>query len=186
MLSALEVMLESTRFTDIRVEHLAREAEMSRATFYVYFEDKGTFLSEVAESAIGTVVEAGRYWWSLGPDLTKGDLREALERIADAYRSQHRTMAAVIEAASYDSLIGERFADLMKEASDGLAAYIRTGQREGFIHADIDPDASAVWLAYMAERGFAKLVTPADAAATESLMATLTDLVWNALHAGLR
>jgi hypothetical protein len=51
---------------------------------------------------------------------------------------------------------------------------------------DLDPQRTAAWLTWMAERGLYQLVAPAGPAAAERLLDALTDITWNTLYAGAR
>ena len=70
-------MAEDESYTALSVERLVREAGISRATFYVYFEDKGDLLRALAEDFIERILGRGVDWWQLPPDATKADLRAA-------------------------------------------------------------------------------------------------------------
>ncbi|WP_320671865.1 TetR/AcrR family transcriptional regulator [Patulibacter defluvii] len=186
LLRAVEHCLERETYTDVSVERLVREAGIARSTFYVYFEDKGDLLRALAEDVIAEIIESAGYWWSLPPEATREDLREAMERIADTYRTHRVVMTAVVEATSYDERIREQFAVLLERTIAEVAAHVVDGQRRGFAHADVDPEQTALWLTWMTERGLFQLVTPAGADETERLMRALTDIVWNTLYARTR
>ncbi|WP_040599936.1 TetR/AcrR family transcriptional regulator [Patulibacter medicamentivorans] len=186
LLQAVEQCLESETYTDVSIERLVRQAGIARSTFYVYFEDKGDLLRALAEDVIVAIIESAGYWWALPPDATKDDLREAMERIADTYRTHRVVMSAVVEATAYDERIAEQFAVLLERTISEVAAHIADGQRRGFAHDDIDAQQTALWITWMTERGLFQLITPAGAVETERLMQALTDIVWSTLYARTR
>jgi len=186
LLGAVERCLESTTFTELSVERLVREAGIARSTFYVYFEDKGDLLAALVEDVIDALIEAAGHWWRLAPDAEKADLREAMEQIADTYRTHRVVMAAAVEASAYDERIAEQVASLVDRAVAAVAVHIRDGQGAGSVDRSLDPRQTAVWLTWMTERGLFQLVSPADAEQTDRLLQAMTDIVWNVLYAPTR
>jgi TetR/AcrR family transcriptional regulator, ethionamide resistance regulator len=181
-----ELMADGESYTELSVERIVRAAGISRATFYVYFEDKGDLLRALADDFVERMLEAASEWWSLPPDATRADLRTALNAIFDAYRPHKVIAAAVVEVSSYDANLRALFGDLLERVIGAVAAHVETGQEHGFVEPELDPQRTAAWLTWMAERGLYQLVAPAGPAATERLLDALTDIVWNTLYRGTR
>src|ERR1700761_2003644 len=76
--AAEKLMAGGESYTELSVERIVREAGISRATFYVYFEDKGDLLRALAEDFIERMIGAAAAWWSLRSDATRMDLRAAM------------------------------------------------------------------------------------------------------------
>jgi AcrR family transcriptional regulator len=184
--AAEELMASGESYTELSVERIVREAGISRATFYVYFEDKGDLLRALAEDFIDRILEAASTWWELPADATKADLRGAMQAIFDAYIPHKVVMAAVVEVASYDAALRELFGELLQRTIAGVASHIEVGQREGYVERGLDPELTAAWLTWMAERGLYQLVAPASGAAIERLLDGITDITWNTLYASTR
>jgi AcrR family transcriptional regulator len=184
--AAEKLMADGESYTELSVERIVREAGISRATFYVYFEDKGDLLRALAEEFIERILEAAAAWWSLPKDATRTDLRGAMRAIIDAYQPHKVVMAAVVEVASYDAGLRELFGELLNRTIGAVAQHIATGQAEGYVEADLDPQRTAAWLTWMAERGLYQLVAPASAATIEKLLDAMTDITWNTLYASTR
>jgi TetR/AcrR family transcriptional regulator, ethionamide resistance regulator len=184
--AAEELMAQDESYTELSVERIVRKAGISRATFYVYFEDKGDLLRALAEDFIERLLVAAAVWWELPADATKADLRTAMRAIFDAYLPHKVVMAAVVEVASYDAGLRELFGDLLNRTIAAVANHIATGQRDGYVERGLDPERTAAWLTWMAERGLYQLVASANAASTERLLDALTDITWNTLYAGTR
>jgi TetR/AcrR family transcriptional regulator, ethionamide resistance regulator len=184
--AAEQLMADGESYTELSVERIVREAGISRATFYVYFEDKGDLLRALAVEFIERMIGAAAAWWSLRSDATRTDLRAAMRAIIDAYQPHKVVMAAVVEVASYDAGLRELFGDLLNQTIGGVAQHIATGQVEGYIEAGLDPERTAAWLTWMAERGLYQLVAPATPATIEKLLDAMTDITWNTLYASTR
>jgi AcrR family transcriptional regulator len=183
--AAVEAMMAGGEsYTELSVERIVTEGGISRATFYVYFEDKSDLLRALAEGFIERILEAASVWWNLPPSATKADLREALGGILEAYVPHKLVMAAVVEVASYDTRLQELFGGLIERTSAEVCKHIKRGQRGGYIATDLDARRTAAWLTWMAERGLYQLVAPASGAAHERLLDALCDITWNTLYAG--
>ena len=73
LLAAVENLLESGEsFTEISVERLVKEADISRSTFYVHYNDKGHLLERLTEDVIADFLEAASGWWDLPRRLPGG------------------------------------------------------------------------------------------------------------------
>jgi AcrR family transcriptional regulator len=184
--AAEELMASGESYTELSVERIVREAGISRATFYVYFEDKGDLLRALAEDFIDRILEAASTWWELPADATKADLRDAMRAIFEAYVPHKVVMAAVVEVASYDTALRELFGELLQRTIAGVASHIELGQSEGYVERGLDPERTAAWLTWMAERGLYQLVAPASGAAVDRLLDAITDITWNTLYASVR
>ncbi len=178
-----QLIAEGETYTELSVERLVREADVSRSTFYVYFEDKGELLRAWFAEIIDQVSAAAEEWWALGADATRDDLREALEHVVLAYRPHATLMAAVYDAASYDAAVREEVEVMMGRNIAGLRKHIKTGQKAGYVSPDLLPEETAAWLTWMAERGFHQLVPQAAEEDLGPLIDAYTDVVWNSLYA---
>jgi AcrR family transcriptional regulator len=181
-----QLMGEGESYTALSVERIVREAGISRATFYVYFEDKSDLLRALAEDFIERLLGAAATWWTLPADATKPQLREAMRAIFEAYLPHKVVMAAVVEVASYDTRVSDVFGALLERTISEVAGHIATGQANGYVTPGIDPQRTAAWLTWMAERGLYQLVAPATPEGIERLLDGITDITWNTLYAGTR
>jgi AcrR family transcriptional regulator len=185
LLRAVDRLLDNGEsYTELSVERLVAEAGLSRSTFYVYFEDKGDLLRALAEDVIVEIGGAGRRWWDLPPDATKDDVRNALREVFSTYRAHRAVLGAVVDTAAYDSGVRHQFGALVRGSITELAGHIRTGQQQGYVKGGLDPDRTAAWLTWMAERGLNQLVADASEKESELLVTALTDIVWNTLYEG--
>jgi hypothetical protein len=90
----------------------------------------------------------------------------------------------VVEVASYDAGLRTLFGSLLERTIGEVANHIAAGQTQGFVAPGIDPQRTAAWLTWMAERGLYQLVAPANEQTSERLLTALTDITWNTLYAG--
>lgn len=173
-------------FADIKVGEIVAEARLSRTTFYVYFEDKADLLRAWYDDVSGTIMDAAKAWWALGPTADRDDLREALSGIVAAYRPHPELMAATHEAIGYDRGVRQSVNAAMEAYIAGLAAHIEKGQVAGFVDPDLPPHDTAYWLQWMAERGLHRMVRNESSTRTDALLDAYTRIVWNTLYAPAR
>jgi len=185
LLEVVEELLESGEsYTDISVERLITAAQISRSTFYVYFEDKGVLLLALAEDVVAKLVETANTWWDLPPDATQADVEKALREIMDVYRAHSSMWGALVDASAYDPNVRESFHGVVELASSQLAKHIRDGQKGGYVRAGLDPKRTAEWLTWMTERGHHQLAAPASGAEVAKLAKAQTAIVWHTLYEG--
>ena len=185
LLAAIEEALEEGRtYNDLTIAWLVAEAKISRATFYTYYEDKGDLLGALSEHVVTDMIDAGQLWWSLPPQASKADLREAILRLCESYRRYRALWGAVVESAAYDPRVREQYEQTIAKAIDALAEYIRAGQEAGSITSELDPADTAAWITWMGERGLHQLVSPATDEDASRQAGALTDVVWKLLYDG--
>lgn len=182
LLPAVERLLEDESYPALTVEQMAAEADISRSTFYNYFEDKGDLLRALTGDVMGTIVDASRMWWMLPPAADKEELRGALRHLLEVYAPHAVLMRAVAESISHDSRVAMEFLEFMVGGAAGIAAYIRAGQAAGVFRADLDPAAAAAWLTWGFERGLSQLGAPHAEQDPERVLTAMTDLLWKALR----
>src|ERR1044071_1389315 len=87
LLSATErLMRDGTSFTELSVDRLATEAGISRASFYIYFEDKGYLLRRLASQVLGDLTASGERWWDVAWRHNPDDARAAMAGIIATFR----------------------------------------------------------------------------------------------------
>src|ERR1700744_6699622 len=72
------LMRGGASFTELSVDRLSTEAGMSRANFYIYFEDKGDLLRRLAGQVFGDLAEGAERWWSVAWRHNPEDVRAAM------------------------------------------------------------------------------------------------------------
>jgi AcrR family transcriptional regulator len=182
---AVEPWLEAGEsYADISVERLITTVDISRSTFYVYFDDKGDLLGAMAEDVTRDLAEAGSAWFDLATDATKRDLRDALGQLFATYRRHQTLLGAITESAAFDARVRERHLALIDRAVQGLESHIKEHQAAGAAAPDLDARRTAQWLTWMYERALYQLVGQATKPEARKLLDAATDLVWRALYAG--
>jgi TetR/AcrR family transcriptional regulator, ethionamide resistance regulator len=182
LLPAVGRLLEHSTYAELSIEKMAREAAISRSTFYNYFADKGDLLRALTAEVMGTLVDAARLWWTLPPDAPKEDLRGALAHLFAIYSPHAALMRAVADSTSHDAAVREEFLNYMHGGREGVLKWIRRGQRATAFRADLDATQVAALLDWMFERGLSQLAGTDDEHNPIRVVAAVTDIVWKAVH----
>jgi AcrR family transcriptional regulator len=182
LLPAVERLLEHATYPELSVDEMVAEADISRSTFYNYFEDKGDLLRALTGDVMGTITDATRVWWMLSPGASKQDLRAAVGHLFEVYSPHATLMRAVSESISHDPRVREEFTEYMRRGAEGIADYIRAGQEAGVLRPDVDAVWAAEWLVWMFERGLSQLSRPSADYEPERVVRAVVDILWKALH----
>lgn len=187
VLDIVETQLrQGVTFADVNVADVAAEAGISRSTFYAYFVDKTNLLRIwYAEFTHGNL-EAARTWWSLDGTATRTDLHDALKAIFGAYRPHPELVTATHEAMSSDHGVREAVETSMRQYIEGLRVHIEIGQREGFVDPGLQPEDTAYWLIWMAERGMQMMTRRSPGGSPAQQIEAFASIVWNTLYAPTR
>jgi TetR/AcrR family transcriptional regulator, ethionamide resistance regulator len=182
LLPAVERLLEHETYPELTVDQMATEADISRSTFYNYFEDKGDLLRVLAADVMGAIVDASRVWWMLSPAASKRDLRTAMRHLFEVYNPHAALMLAVADSISHDSRVRDEFLAYMERGRDEIANYIRVGQAAGGLRSDLNAAATASWLTWMLERGLSQLSRTPKEHEPDRVVDAVVDIIWKALR----
>ncbi len=183
LLDATErLMRDGASFTELSVDRLSTEAGISRASFYIYFEDKGHLLRRLAGQVFGDLATRAERWlgvaWRHNPD----DVRAAMAGIIESYRRHQSVLVALNEMAGYDPPTAETYRELLNAISQRMIRVIEDGQADGSIRPELPAATTASALTWMVERACQQNlpVKPRDYDA--ELAATLAEIVWGAMY----
>ena len=68
-------MRDGASFTELSVDRLSTEAGISRASFYIYFEDKGHLLRRLAGQVFADLADSAERWWGVAWRHDPDDVR---------------------------------------------------------------------------------------------------------------
>lgn len=183
LIDEVEAMLEEgTSFGAIKVDQLAARAGISRAGFYIHFQDKVELLESWLTETRKVLLDASDTWYRASPSLSRAELREAIGTIVRAYRERMTLMAAMHETALYDATLREDFAAAFEKHVSALAAHIKAGQKSGDIPKALHARETAEWLVCLLERP--PMWIPRSASKREVALHAdaATDIIWNTLY----
>jgi TetR/AcrR family transcriptional regulator, ethionamide resistance regulator len=183
LLEATErLMGDGTSFTELSVDRLSTEAGISRASFYIYFEDKGHLLRRLAGEVFAELATGGERWWSLAGRHNPDDLRAALAGIIASFRRHQPVLVALNEMAGYDPPTAQTYRDLLTGISGRMAQVIEAGQADGSIRPELPAAITASALVWMVERTCQQNLPSHPPDYDTELVNTLTEIAWGALY----
>lgn len=101
--ATVSLLEEGTPFAELGIEQIARAAGFSRPTFYAYFVDKRALVLQMGLTFQDDLAVAADPWLQSEHD----DLRPTLVAVLEVFRAHRATVAAVVEAATYDAEVAE-------------------------------------------------------------------------------
>jgi AcrR family transcriptional regulator len=178
LLEAVEQLHEQgLRYGEVSLEQILSEAQLTRSTFYAYFDDKDALLRELASVVLDELLVP---WQQLPPVPTRAEFRRGIDAIVRAYVPHRAVMVAIAELSPTGQAAAE-FSALMDQSTQAVAAYIVAGQSAGRVDGTLHPPTVAALLMWMTERGLAKLVAPARPDELGGLVDALTEIFWRTL-----
>jgi AcrR family transcriptional regulator len=183
LLDATErLMRDGASFTELSVDRLSTEAGISRASFYIYFEDKGHLLRRLAGQVLGDLAAGAQRWWSVAWRPNPDDVRAAMAGIIENYRRHQPVLVALNEMAAYDPLTAQTYRELLSAISQRLTRVIEDGQADGSIRRELPAATTASALTWMVERACQQNLPANPRDYDAELAATLAEIVWGALY----
>ena len=165
------------------VERLAKAAGISRATFYIYFSDKGDLLAARFEQVVRRADRGGERLVAAGCRcLGRRPAGRDRRAIVAVYRPHATLIAAAYDEAAYNPAVRELVTRFIESGITGLREHIERGQREGFVDPALLAPETAAWLGWMIERGLRDIVGPAPESEVEALVSAHADVVWHTLY----
>jgi AcrR family transcriptional regulator len=173
---------EGFPLAEVTVERMAARAGISRAKFYVYFQDRSDVLRTWFQTITAELRSTTAAWWAIDGTSSFEDVRSALGAMVNAYHPHVTLINAVIDTGLYDAEIRAEHTAFRRQHIDDLAAHIRTGQGAGFIAPELPAAETAWWLALMAERMHRDIPKDASRKEIERYLDAWAEIVWRTLY----
>jgi TetR/AcrR family transcriptional regulator, ethionamide resistance regulator len=183
LLDATErLMRDGASFTELSVDRLSGAAGISRASFYIYFEDKGHLLRRLASRVFDDLATDAERWWGVAGRHDPDDVRESMSNIIASYRRHQPVLVALNEMAAYDPLTAATYRDLLNGISQQFTRVIEDGQADGSIRHELPAATTASALTWMVERTCQQNLPAKPPDYDIELADTLAEIVWGALY----
>ncbi len=151
ILTATSGLLVERRFGDLSVAEIVLAAEVSRGTFYFYFDSKQDVLAVLVRRAVEQGLEAAEPWLA-GPADRIAALRHGIGVGADLWARNAPVLRAIVESWQTDPRLKDLWMQQMQSFTEATAAQIDR-DREAMAHlAGRDSGAVASALTWLGER----------------------------------
>jgi AcrR family transcriptional regulator len=142
-------VFEEDGFDGASISRIVEGANVSRGTFYLYFESKEDIFRTLAEETLTQVVELQRPPDNKDPVAT---IRTSIAGFIAYYREHARLMAVLEQVATHDPSFRTLRRDMRRGVAEGAVRFIASLQRHGTIPATVDPRYAATALTGMVDR----------------------------------
>lgn len=183
LLDATErLMRDGASFTELSVDRLSTEACISRASFYIYFEDKGHLLRRLAGQVFADFADSADRWWGVAWRHNPDDVPAAMASIIESYRRHQSVLIALNEMATYDPPTAQTYRELLTAISQRMTRVIEDGQADGSIRRELHAATTASALTWMVERACQQNLPVKPASYDAELAATFAEIIWGTLY----
>jgi AcrR family transcriptional regulator len=169
------------RYAEVSVEKLSATADLTRTTFYAYFEDKVDLLVAWLEDVRAAAGSAPTEWAVRDRAPTRAELGQDVAHALARYRPHTAVLAAARDTALFDSRADAAYRTFVRRSIDDLSEHIERGRRGGWIQPDLPPTEIATWLVSMVHRTLSA-TPPLDDDAYMDRLDDYTDIFWNTLY----
>lgn len=176
------LMSDGASFTELSVDRLATEAGISRASFYIYFEDKGHLLRRLTDQVFADLANSAQQWWSVASRHDPADVRTAVTGVVAGYRQHQSLLVALSEMAGYDPQVSQLYRELLTAIAGQVTRVIEDGQATGAIRPDLPAEATASSLTWMVERSCQQNLPGRPLSYDDQLIEALTQILWSSLY----
>jgi len=179
---ALEsLLLEGASFTALSVDQLTTRAGLARSTFYLHYKDKGEYVQDLLASMMQETLEAAAPWLNHAAQACKDDVHAAVGNLVRHYHKRRMVFSAVVETATYDPLVNERFQAVIQALIQRVSASLNDSLVQSGKPAA--PAQLAHALVWMLERCCYQLPSKASKARIDSAIEAVTHVIWTSIEA---
>jgi AcrR family transcriptional regulator len=159
------------------VNQIVTEAGVSRATFYVCFEDKHSVIGQLAQASLSWR-EAVHAEVLGDPGLTHDDLNALMRAIVEHWQTHRPVLSAIIELAEHDSTTRKLWREAVNEIAEQAAGQFRVRWADSPDQPS-DADTMAAVFTWALERCCHQLVT--DDASADAIALAIAEILWRTL-----
>jgi AcrR family transcriptional regulator len=161
ILTATASLLATTQFGDLSVQDILSAAEISRGSFYFYFDSKHDVLAELVRRAV-TGGHGAAEPWLADPSDKAAALRAAISAGARLWQANAPILRAIVENWRTDPRLTTLWLEQMQSFTDATVAQIRADSAATARLSNLDIVTVASTLTWLGERVYylAALGTP--------------------------
>lgn len=149
LLRVAREVFEHDGFDGASISRIVESANVSRGTFYLYFESKEDIFRTLADDLLAHIVEFQEPLDRLEPQET---IRRSIGAYVSYYRENARIMAVLEQVATHDDEFRVLRRDMRRGVAERAVRFIASLQRHGVVPATVDPRYAATALTGMVDR----------------------------------
>lgn len=169
--AAFEVFSERG-YHDAGIAEIARRVGIGHGTFYRYFKNKREILDQVIDDVLARILAILAAENAPQATTSLAEYRAQTERIGDALLAvladdPRAVRLLVLQAGTVDAELEARLMQLAEAATGLTAAYLVNGRERGFLHPELDVEATAQAIIGLILGGTLTALRVADVAAQQ-------------------
>ena len=149
LLRVAREVFEEDGFDGASISRIVEGANVSRGTFYLYFESKEDIFRTLADEMLGQIVELQRPLDTVDPIET---IRHSIASFVAYYRDHARLMAVLEQVATHDEGFRALRRDMRRGVAERAVKFIASLQKRGVVPATVDPRYAGTALTGMIDR----------------------------------
>jgi TetR/AcrR family transcriptional regulator, ethionamide resistance regulator len=153
ILDATEQLLAQQRFDELSVADILSAAQVSRASFYFYFESKYVVLAELVRRAVKQALEAAGPWVEEESEPPEHRLRQGTSQGLQLWISHAPVLRAIVENWRSDERLTALWMEMMEGFTRAATYRIERDRATGRApQTAVDASTLASTLTWMSER----------------------------------
>ena len=181
MRAIAELSAKGHSFTEVSVEQLARQAGISRATFYLHYRDKGALVEKLALCLSDQILSVTDHWVRYSGLANWADTHNAMRLVVETWEENATIFGLLIETSIYDERVRTLYLSLKAEIAKNSARVIAGARATGVLHPDCS-DEFATILVETVERSCYAFSSAPGRKRAPWLIGTLTHLCWSSIY----
>jgi TetR/AcrR family transcriptional regulator, ethionamide resistance regulator len=155
ILVATEHLLAERRFDELSVADILEAADVSRSSFYFYFESKHAVLAELVRAAVGEAMDVAQPWLEHEDASARETLEQGTRGGAELWGAHAPVLRAIVENWRSDPGLAELWAEMMERFTAAAAERIEHDRSAGRAPLTAaDSRTLAALLTWMGERAY--------------------------------
>ncbi|MBA2677647.1 MAG: TetR/AcrR family transcriptional regulator [Ktedonobacteraceae bacterium] len=153
ILDATEHLLTHQRFDELSVADILGSAQVSRASFYFYFESKYAVLGELVRRAVKQAQTVAQPWVEEDAESPEDTLRHGTRQGVQLWMQHAPVLRAIVENWRSDERLAALWMEMMEGFTTAATRRIEHDRATGYAPTtDVDAFTLASTLTWMSER----------------------------------
>jgi AcrR family transcriptional regulator len=149
LLRTARTIFEQEGYDSTSISSIVEAAQVSRGTFYLYFQSKEDIFRTLAQDIQVDLVDLQAWPRKLRPEEV---IERSIATFMVFYRENARMMAVLEQVATYDPSFRSLRREMRRSVADRAVRFIRDLQRKGLVDQKIDPRIAGIALTGMVDR----------------------------------
>lgn len=180
--ATLGLLRAGERFTEIPVERILTEANVSRSTFYVHFADKSALLIAIAEQSVDEVTATAESWWQTNHSNAPDAAEKTVLDLIKVYRKHATVLRTLAEVGAYDDVIRGVWRSRRERYNHMAAERMRIEQEKGLVDADVDVELAAAAVGQLVDATILDHVSYGSARRDKQVARAIARIGWLAYY----